>query len=467
MSLPPEVVTLLAFFAPLFSDRVWLHAQTLVIGAILCHGKRTVTQALRATGHSTERHFTNYHRVLNRAKWSTLQASRILLALIIALLPAGSTIVLGADDTIERRKGKKIKHLGCYRDGVRSTKKQVVKCWGLKWVCMMVLIKLPLSTRVWALPFLTTLARPQQRGLKLHHGRSRKKPQCRSGKTQKKEPAPRHKTSIDLVGQMIRLVRRWLPERVIVLVVDGAFAAVKLAHICAGEEVVLVSRMRLDAALYHSPEPQRIGKRGPKPAKGKRQRSLKEWAARRDTPWEEMEINWYGGKRKKLKVFSRVALWYTPGWAPVEIRYVLVRDPEGKLRDEAFFCTDREATPQQILEWVVMRWSVEVTFEESRAHVGLETQRQWSDKAIERTTPALFGLFTMVTLTAMRLADNVPIEQSAWYEKEEATFSDCLRLVRRRLWQEKYLKNSANAADVVQLGREDFDYIIDWLSLAA
>ena len=250
----------------------------------------------------------------------------------------------------------KIKAKGCYRDAVRSSKKHVVRCFGLKWVAMMLLVPVPWATRVWALPFLTVLCWPPQ------------SPHQR-----------RHKTSVDWVRQMMKQVRRWLPQRLLVLVVDGGFAAVALALACQEQQVVMVARLRLDAALYHPPAPQPPGKRGRKPTKGHRQRSLKVWAARSDTPWEEVEVDWYRGQRKALRVFSRTALWYTPGWAPVAIRFVLVRDPEGKLQDAAFFCTDLQATPEQILHWVVMRWSVEVTFEEARAHLGMETQRQWSD----------------------------------------------------------------------------------------
>src|SRR5262249_50170324 len=192
------------------------------------------------------------------------------------------------------------------------------------------------------------------------------------------------------------------PQRLLVLVVDGGFAAVALALACIASEVVMVSRMRLDAALYHPPEPRPAHAPGRKPTKGPRQRSLKVWAARTDTSWESVVVDWYHGERKTLQVFSRTALWYTSGWAPVAMRFVLVRDPEGRLADAAFFCTDLQATPIQILEWVVMRWSVEVTFEEARAHLGLETQRQWSEKAIARTTPVLLGLFSLVTLMALR-----------------------------------------------------------------
>jgi DDE superfamily endonuclease len=365
--LPEAIILVLAPFAPRFSERVWVRAQVLLVGAMLTSGPRTVPAALRVMGLAMARHFTNYHRVLNRATWSARQGSRILLGLLITrFVPSGAPIVLGADDTMERRSGRKIAAKGCYRDAVRSTKKHVIHCFGLKWVSMMLLVPVPWSRRVWALPFLPTLCWPAEPGSQR-----------------------RHKTSVDWVRQMMKQVRRWLPGHLLVLVVDGGFAAVSLALACVKHHVTMVSRLRWDAALYHPPAPQPKGKRGPKPWKGKRQRSLQRWAERADTPWETVEVDWYRGERKQLWVFSRTALWHTPKLPPVAIRYVVVADPEGKLRMEAFFCTDLEATPVEIVQWVVMRWSVEVTFEEARAHLGLETQRQWSALSIARATPVL------------------------------------------------------------------------------
>jgi hypothetical protein len=445
--LPEAIILMLAPFAPLFSRRVWCHAQLLLVGAILTPGTRTVTAALRVMGRAMEHRFTNYHRVLNRATWSALQASRILLGLLIArLVPPGAPIVLGADDTVERRSGRQITATGCYRDAVRSTKKHVIRCFGLKWVVMMLLVPVPWARRVWALPFLTALCRPAE-----------------------KAKQRRHKTSVDWVRQMMQQVRRWLPGRRLVLVVDGGFAAVSLALACVKSQVAMVSRLRWDAALYHRPGAHPQGKRGPKPLKGKRQRRLQAWAERADTPWETVEVDWYGGRRKKLWVFSHTALWHTRGLPPVDIRFVLVGDPEGKLRREAFFCTDLQATPVQILEWVVMRWSVEVTFEEGRAQLGLETQRQWSDQAIARTTPVLLGLFSLVTLLALWLSHDgqIPVPVTAWYHKAEPTFSDCLSLLRRHLWRARYLVNSTPEGKFMQFPQEALDLLIHDLSLAA
>jgi hypothetical protein len=446
MDLPPEILAILAPFAPLFSDRTWPHALTLVVGSILVNGRRTVASALRVMGLAQHAHFTNYHRVLNRDSWSPLAAARILLGLIVAALPSGSPIILAADDTVERRNGREIRAKSCYRDAVRSSRKHTIRCFGLKWVVLAALIPVPWSKRPWALPFLTALGWPEGKG-----------------------PRPRHKTSIDWLRQMIARVRRWLPGRKLVLVVDGGFAAVALAASCIGREVTLVCRLRLDAALYHPPRPQPPSKRGPKPKKGPRQRTPKQWLSRGDTPWESIEVPWYGGRSKTLQVLSRTALWHKPGSDPVSIRYVVVRDPEGEVQDAAFLCTDTDATAGEILGWAVQRWSLEVTFEEVRAHLGVETQRQWSDAAIARTTPVLLGLYSLLTLLALRWHGDGSLSAagSAWYAKGSPTFSDCIRLAREKIWRARISEGSDTPDGPLQLPRPLLDALIQSLSAAA
>jgi hypothetical protein len=446
VDLPPEMVASLAAFAPLFSNLTWVKAQFLAVGAILATGNRTVCSILRIMGLSQDPHFTNYHRVLNRDAWSCLAAGQVLLGLILALIPSDWPIVLAADDTIERRGGRRIKSRGCYRDAVRSSRGHLVRCFGLKWIVLTVLVPVPWSQRVWALPLLTTLSWPEGSGR-------------RTG----------HKTSLDWTRQMVVQVRRWLPERELILVLDGGFAAVKLAHDCQRHQVAMVCRLRLDAALYDPPGPQPPSKRGPKPKKGQRQRRLTEWAGDRETPWERIEVDWYGGERKVMQVFSGPGLWYTRGQDPVAIRYVLARDLEGRLSDAAYFCTDERFGPEEILKYVVQRWSMEVTFEEARAHLGLETQRQWSDLAIARTTPVLLGLFSVVTLLAVQWHRSglLVTEQTAWYEKGCPTFSDCMRLARQQIWRSRIMGPSSEAADVIQLPRPLLEALVHGLSSAA
>jgi hypothetical protein len=409
-----------------FSERVWDWAQILLVGAILAPHIRTVTSALRVVGLSQDKQFQNFHRVLNRAQWSGLAASRILLGLLVAAFVAsGAPLLIGADDTLERRRGKCIKAKGVFRDAVRSSQKHAVYSFGLRWVSLMLLVPVPWSRRAWALPFLTALA-PSP------------KTNAANGK--------RHKTSLDWIGQMIRLVRRWQPTRRLVLVVDGGLAAVKLGWQClsGAQPVVYVSRLRFDAALYDPPAPQPQSKRGPKPAKGQRQISLAERLQDPTTVWEQRDVLWYGGEKRSVEIATGTALWYTPGWAPLPLRWVIVRDPLGEFEPCALFGTDQDVSGWDLLRWFILRWNVEVTFEEVRAHLGVETQRQWSDRAIARTTPLLLGLFALVTLLAQHLTAQqaVPVRTAAWYQKSEPTFADVIALVRRHLWTSVKFVNS-------------------------
>ncbi len=446
-TIPEAIAAIVAPFSVLFSCRVWVHAQVLLLGALLCQGKRTVTSALRVMGLEHEPHFINYHRVLSRARWSSLQASKILLGLLVGLLSRSLPLLIGIDETIERRKGDKIAAKGVYRDAVRSSQTHVVRCFGLKWVAMMMLVKLPWNQRFWALPFLTVLAPSEAANL---------------------EAKGRHKTTVDWTMQMVKQVSRWLGRRW-VLIGDGAYACVQLGWVCILHSVTLISRLRLDARLYDFPTAQPASKRGPKPKKGKRLPSLKTLSQDANQPWETVLLNWYGNTKQTRDILTGTALWYTRGQQPMPIRWVMVADPEGKDKVEAFFSTDLELTPIQIVEWFVLRWGVEVTFEEVRAHLGVETQRQWSELAIARTTPALFGLFSLVCLMATRLSESVEIipEKASWYPKSEVTFSDVLTIVRRQLWCAKYLVQSTPEAEYLLFPVQDWESLIDRLATAA
>jgi hypothetical protein len=227
--------------------------------------------------------------------------------------------------------------------------------------------------------------------------------------------------------------------------------------------------LRLDAVLHDPPGPQPPGKRGPKPKKGKRQPSLKKVLLDPRTQWATCEIDWYGGQRRIIEIASGVALWYTPGYAPLPIRWVLVRDPLDEFEPTAFFATDQTAAPLQILSWFIMRWNVEVTFQEAREHLGLETQRQWSDLAIARTTPALLGLFSLITLLAKRLTQHqpFPVRSAAWYVKVEPTFSDAIALVRRHLWTNTKFTNSPSDTGFVEIPTSVLHGLVDSLCYTA
>jgi hypothetical protein len=400
--LPPIVAQLMAPFRDFFTAPVWSHVLVLIAGATLATGKRTVTSALRAMGLEETGDFALYHHVLSRACWSSRAVARKLLAMIIERFAPNGPIVMGLDDTIERRWGRKISARGIYRDPVRSTEGQFVKVSGLRWLALMVLVPVPWAKRRWALPFLTILA-PSER---YHAAREH-----------------RHKTLTDWARQAILQVRRWLPNRKIIVVGDSSFSALGLID-AVRRHVTFVTRLRLDAALYEPAPPRDPHRRGRPAKKGARLAKLSQVLEDENTSWTKVTMPyWYGGERCVLEVATGTAVWYSSGMPPAHIRWVLVRDPAGERETQAFLCTDLKATPEDILGWFVQRWSVETTFQESRQHVGVETQRQWSDLAIARTTPALFGLFSLITLWAAdaNLVGQLRPRSAAWYKKDEPT----------------------------------------------
>lgn len=211
------------------------------------------------------------------------------------------------------------------------------------------------------------------------------------------------------------------------------------------------------------------GTRGRKPKKGPRLPHLATRVAAPEPAWQTVTVAWSGGACKRVRLQSETCLWYTPGEDPVPIRWVLVVDPAGKLRPAAFFSTDVAMAPAKIVEWFVLRWGVEVTFEESRRHLGVETQRQWSARAIARSTPALFGLFSLVCVMACRLAAMRPVSVrgTTWYLKEDATFSDVLTWVRRVLWAAKYFPQLPGQDEHVLLKPQEWNILLDQLAATA
>jgi DDE superfamily endonuclease len=382
-TLPVTMIRLLEPFAPLFSKGVFQHLQVLVAGTILAPGRRTVSSALRAMGLDQHKRFHRYHRVLSRASWSSREVSRILLGLLVeAFVSEGDPLVVGIDETLERRWGKKISARGVYRDPVRSTHENFVKSSGLRWVCVMLLVEVPWAARVWALPFLSVLA-PSERYA------------AKRGK--------RHKKITEWAWQLLLLLRRWYPEREIVAVADRAYATLKLLDRCRklSNPITFVTRLRLDAALYEPAPPRRPGQRGRPRLKGERLPNLSEVAQDPNTVWKPTKIaNWYGSGERIVEIASATAVWYSTGLFAVPVRWVLISDPRGEFKTKALLCTDLEADPKKIVCWFVMRWQLEVTFQEMRRHLGFQTQRQWSELAIQRTTPALLGVFSLITLFA-------------------------------------------------------------------
>ena len=247
-TLPTEMVRVLAPFAPLFSERAFRHVQVLLAGAILAPGRRTVSSALHAMGLDQHERFHRYHRVLSHAVWSSREAGRMLLELLVeAFVPQGP-VVVGIDETLERRQGKKIAAKGIYRDPVRSSHGHFVKTSAPRWVCVTLLAEVPWASRVWALAFLcvawplpsATLPSGASGTRSSRSGRGSRSCWCAAG---------------------IRSAR-------VVAVADGGYASLKLLDRCRrlSNPIALVTRLRLDAALYEPAPPRRPGQRWEDPA---------------------------------------------------------------------------------------------------------------------------------------------------------------------------------------------------------
>ena len=443
-SFPPAIVALLSVFANALTEPTFNKSVNLLAGVILAPGRRTIASALRALGLADDPHFTNYHRILNRAQWFPLLLSKLLLALIIRVcLPAGAPLLLVVDETIERRWARKIKYVGWVRDPVRSVGRKVAITLGIRWQCLTILVPVPWSQRLWALPFLVIPALPPKVNARLKK---------------------RHHSLPEWASLLITRIRRWQPDRDIVLIGDGTYASLSLARRCQGfsHPVRLVAHLRLDARLY-APPPQPVpGKRGRKPQKGARLPSLAERIVDPATPWTDATVPWYGGEKKAIQFVSGTALWHRSGGAPVPLRWVIVRCPDETLPPKALFCTDPSVSAIQIIAWFIVRWNIEVTIEEMHAHLGFETQRYWSERASERTTPCLFGLFSLVVLMAKVLyPHHIAVRQAAWYTKSDATFIDVLAAVRCALWRSVNYNTSCSQANSAPIPQELISSLIE------
>lgn len=443
------IIDAFAPFAPHFCrEGTWEKAKTLVVGTVLTRGRRVVTAALRTMGLQQNVSFNQYHHVLNRAVWSPLALARTLLSLLIGLFfTSDEPLIFGIDETIERRWGRKIEARGIYRDAVRSSSSHFVKTSGLRWISVMLLTPISWADRTWALPILTALS-----------------PSARFYEQRNRQP----KTLLERALQLLKVLKHWLPDRDVVVVGDGSYAAIDFLHNCQQLDVTFITRLRLDAALY-DPAPPYSGRGRPR-KKGNRQPNL---ATRLDDPttlWYSITVNWYDGQQRSMEIATGTAVWFHNGKPAVPIRWVLVRDPGGTYDTVALLCTDDQRDVAWIVSVFVTRWQVEVTFEETRRHLGIESQRQWSNQAIARTTPTLMGLFSWVTIVAdllHRAGYPVLARQSAWYAKSRPTFSDALALVRQHLWlyRETFL-TSAEHPDMVKIPRLYLDTLLDAASYA-
>lgn len=428
VSIPVRVRGVFREWSDEFSASVWPRFQVLVLAAVLCVGRHTVCRLLRVAGMLADGHWSSYHRVLSKRRWSTWRLARILAHHVVdRFVPRGSIAILG-DDTVTQHPGKHVYGKGRHRDAVRSTHSYTAWRWGHKWVVLAIQVPLPGLSRPWALPVLCALYRSPEEDRKRGH---------------------RHKTPGDLMRQLLCVLLRWFPQRKFVFAGDGGYGTHPLARFASGQSrLTLISKFYKDANLYDPPPNRKPGTTGRPRAKG-RKRPAPENVVVQTRHRQRLSVSWYGGGRRQVAVVTGVGHWYKSGAGLVPIRWVFVEDRTGTHRDEYFFTTDVALTPQQIIEAYTGRWAIEVTFEEVREHVGLETTRGRCANTILRAEPCLFGLYTLVALWFAELPENwrqAPVVIWTGTIKPTLTFSDAITLVRRHIWQFWVLESPRHAA---------------------
>ena len=398
-----------------FGETVFPKFVTLLLGAVLTTGRRTVSRVVSVVGELADADPSSHHRVLSMRRWSMWRLAQPLTAAILdTFLPRG-VVYLAGDETVTEHPGRKVFGKGRHRDAKRSSHSFVAHLWGHQWVVLAILVKLPGIQRPWALPVLVALYRNEK---------------------DNKSAGRRHKTPSDLMRQLRCVLLRWFPARQFVFAGDGGYANHMLTRFARRHEkrLTLVSRFDADAALSAAPPRPKKGAKGRPRVKGKKLPSPQDVVKRTKTR-KRLTVNWYGGQSRRVEVVTGTGHWYRSGEGLVEVLWVFVHDLTGTHRDEYFFTTDVTMTATRVIETFTGRWSIEVTFQEVRAYLGVETTRGWIERTVLRAEPCLFGLYSVVALWYAALPERERQNpEPTWKGKATVTFSDAITLVRRDLW---------------------------------
>jgi hypothetical protein len=431
--LPEPVHTVFGPLGPALTRPTYRRLVVLALAAILTVGGHTIANVLRCLGPLAPGHSSSYHRALSLRRWPTRRLARRYLGAVLARFAPHGPVELAGDDTVTEHPGAKVYGKGCHRDPVRSTRSFTAFRWGHKWVVLALLVRFPFCRRRWALPLMTALYRPEEKGIDGVSHRA-------------------HKTPVDLLAQMLRILIRWFPERTFVCSADGNYAAHELAELAAAnpQQLKFVSKFYPHANLYEPP-PAYAGNGRP-PAKGK---ELPDPAQVVDdqSPGSLLTVAWYGGDRRRVEVVTGCGLWYRSGHPLVPVRWVFVRDRTGAHRDEYFFTTDATMSPQAVIATYTGRWNIETTFQEARSYLGLETTRGRVRNTVLRAEPCLLALYTLVVWLYAELPLRYQrVRGVAWLRKSDVTFSDAITAVRRYLWVEGVFTVSGHREAFEKLG---------------
>jgi len=445
--IPYAVRELFDGFSEEFSPSVWQRFVGLLIAAVMLRGRRTIWRLLSWTN-GYGGHFSSFHRVFSHRRWSSVSlARRLAVAIVDCFVPEGPLQLVG-DDTVSQHRGEHVYGKGCHRDAVRSSHGHLVHRWGHKWVVLALRVQLPGAERTWALPLLTALYRTPDESRKV---------------------GIKHKTPPELMRGLLVLWMRWFPRRKAVFAGDGGFATHSLARFAARHRrrLDLVSKFPPDAVLHDPPPRRRPGQKGRPRVVGKRL-ARPEDVVRSTKKRRRLRVAWYGGGRRTVSVVTGVGHWYRQGHGLVRLRWVHVRDLTGSHREEYFFSTDIQMSVARVIETFVGRWDIEVTFEEMREHLGLETTRGRSRKTVLRVEPCLFALYTLVAYWHAHLPKKERGRiHAAWNGKKAITFTDAMTSVRRSAWDEYIFQSTPHRWGVEKISRRARNAILNALALAS
>jgi DDE superfamily endonuclease len=438
--------------AGVFSRPTFARFIALMTGMIVSMGRRTVSHALVAIGRIRQGHWSNYHRLYSSARYSLWSLAAVLVRQVVALLPADAVIELVADDTVDGKQGDHVWAASAHRDPTRSTRDHAAIRYGHKWLALCVLVRLEGWDRPWALPILCGLCLPPKTAARI--GR-------------------RAKTASQLARQMVARLMRWLPDRKFILTGDYQVVTHQTVVFAQhhADRLTVVGRLRGDANLYAPPKnPKARSRTGALRKKGRKLPSPQKRMAQ--LPVVTRKIAWYGASRRQARYVTEETLWYdNHGNSVMPIRWVgVLGDKKLGLEDVFFFCSDVSMDAARVIEQYARRWNIEVTFEEVRALLGLETTRHWCRQSVLRVTPMLLGLFSAVALIWHNLPKarrQVVATATPCYTKTSVTFADALAAVRRELWEETLLGHCRKSGCLTSLPRNLRNTLLWHLSAAA
>jgi hypothetical protein len=423
----PSFVALLQLFEPHFTQPTFRTFLTLACGWVLALGRHTVTAAVRAANAVNWKHIANFHRFFSKSKWELDPMGFVLLRMIDALIPLAQPLVAAVDDTLGRHTGKKIAAASMHRDPLLSTAVRVAFSWGHVWVVLGITVRL--FDKTWCLPVLFRL--------------------YRSKKVCERDGRP-YRCNTELAAELIALLAAHLPHRRIIILGDGAFSNSSIIKGRPGN-VNFIGRSRLDAALYAPAPPRQPGQMGRPRVRGMKLPSPAVQASASDAPWQSIEVTAYG-RTSTVQVLVMDALWYIVAGSEL-MRLVVVRGFPGHERDDVLVCSDPSMTPKDIIEQFAKRWSIEVTFQETKGKLGFEQPRSRNERAVERTAPFTLFLYTLVVLWYFKVGSTLRSAQppkAPWYSPKSTpsktlpAFSDMLSALRRASWAERLFLPCAN-----------------------